>query len=109
MGIAENDKTMKELFTIGHSVHSVERFLELLKMHGINAVCDVRSSPYSRFTPQFNRETLKEEILRRQLSYGRSWGREAPIRPVTKMGRFSLTIWLKKKFFNRGSIVSEKA
>ena len=55
---------MLELFTIGHSVHPVEHFVELLKRHGITALCDVRSSPYSRFTPQFNRETLKEEVAK---------------------------------------------
>jgi len=60
---------MFELFTIGHSVHPVERFVELLKIHGINALCDVRSSPYSRFTPQFNRELLKEELARHGIAY----------------------------------------
>ncbi len=54
---------MKELFTIGHSVHAVDGFLELLKRHSINALCDVRSSPYSRYSPQFNRESLREEVL----------------------------------------------
>ena len=49
----------QELFTIGHSNHSFERFLELLRRHGIELVCDVRSTPYSRFNPQFNREPLQ--------------------------------------------------
>lgn len=53
---------MKELFTIGHSTHTIERFIELLKMHRVNAVCDVRSSPYSRYNPQFNKETLHKEL-----------------------------------------------
>jgi len=60
---------MSELLTIGHSVHAVERFVDLLKMHGVTALCDVRSSPYSRFTPQFNRETLKEEMARQRIAY----------------------------------------
>lgn len=60
---------MKELLTIGHSVQTVERFVELLKRHGVNALCDVRSSPYSRFTPQFNRESLKEEAARHRIHY----------------------------------------
>ncbi|NMC72995.1 MAG: DUF488 domain-containing protein [Geobacteraceae bacterium] len=53
---------LPELFTIGHSVHPSEYFVELRKRHVITALCDVRSSPYSRFTPQFNRETLKNEM-----------------------------------------------
>lgn len=60
---------MSELLTIGHSVHAVERFVDLIKMHGVTALCDVRSSPYSRFTPQFNRETLKEELARQRIAY----------------------------------------
>jgi len=48
-----------ELFTIGHSNHPHQRFVELLVRHGIQLVCDVRSTPYSRFNPQFNREPLQ--------------------------------------------------
>jgi uncharacterized protein (DUF488 family) len=50
------------VFTIGHSTHSAEAFLALLRQHGIEALADVRSSPFSRFNPQFNREQL-EKIL----------------------------------------------
>jgi len=48
-----------ELFTIGHSNHSWERFLELLRLHRIEALGDVRSSPYSTRLPQFNRELIE--------------------------------------------------
>jgi len=60
---------MFELFTIGHSVHSMERFIDLLKMHAISAICDVRSSPWSRYTPHFNRELLKDALARQRISY----------------------------------------
>lgn len=60
---------MPEIFTIGHSVHSLEHFVELLKMHDITAICDVRSSPWSRYTPHFNRESLKGELARQRISY----------------------------------------
>ena len=60
---------MKELFTIGHSVHTVEEFIELLKRHAIKALCDIRSSPYSRYAPQFNRESLKEDVLKHGIAY----------------------------------------
>ena len=60
---------MLELFTIGHSIHPVERFIDLLKTHGVTAICDVRSSPYSRFSPQFNRESLKDELTRHRIIY----------------------------------------
>lgn len=60
---------MLELFTIGHSIHSVERFVDLLKTHGVTALCDVRSSPYSRYTPQFNRESLKDALTGQRIIY----------------------------------------
>ena len=44
------------VFTIGHSTHPQARFVDFLKLHDITAVCDVRSKPYSRTNPQFNRE-----------------------------------------------------
>jgi Protein of unknown function, DUF488 len=51
-----------EILTIGHSTHPMERFLGLLKAAGITAVTDVRSRPYSRLNPQFNRESLKKAL-----------------------------------------------
>jgi len=51
-----------ELFTIGHSNHPLRRFLGLLALHDIRLVCDVRSTPYSRFNPQFNREPLRAAL-----------------------------------------------
>jgi len=44
------------IFTIGHSNLREEPFLALLNQHQIEMVVDVRSAPYSRFTPHFNRE-----------------------------------------------------
>ena len=50
--------TGPRVFTIGHSDHSLEAFLALLSNHGVTAVADVRSAPFSRFCPQFNRGPL---------------------------------------------------
>ena len=60
---------MPELFTIGHSTHSWEKFLELLRQHRIEAVADVRSSPFSQFNPHFNRETLRHALRQQGISY----------------------------------------
>jgi len=61
---------MKEkIFTIGHSTYTLETFIEILKGQSISALCDVRSSPYSRYNPQFNRETLQAELKRHTISY----------------------------------------
>lgn len=60
---------MYKLFTIGHSTHTAEKFIELLSMHTIQVVCDVRSNPYSKFNPHFNRETIKKQLKEHQMSY----------------------------------------
>lgn len=49
---------MSVVYTVGHSNHSEQVFVQLLQDNGITAIADVRSSPYSRFNPQFNREAL---------------------------------------------------
>lgn len=41
----------------------------LLKQHGITALCDVRSGPYSRINPQFNRDNLEEMLLAHGIAY----------------------------------------
>jgi len=51
------------IYTIGHSNHPAERFLELLRAHGVTAVADVRSKPYTRYAKHFCREPV-ERLLR---------------------------------------------
>jgi uncharacterized protein (DUF488 family) len=60
---------MTTVYTIGHSTNSIERFVELLQQHDITAVGDVRSAPYSRFNPQFNRETLATDLKHVGIQY----------------------------------------
>jgi uncharacterized protein (DUF488 family) len=60
---------MSLIFTIGHSVHPIDRFAALLNQHGITAIADVRSSPYSRFSPQFRRKPLEAELRARDIAY----------------------------------------
>jgi uncharacterized protein (DUF488 family) len=43
-----------DLFTIGHSNHPIERFLDLVRGAGVTAIADVRSTPASRRCPWFN-------------------------------------------------------
>jgi uncharacterized protein (DUF488 family) len=63
-------ETMRDtVFTIGHSTHPLHRFVGLLQQHGITALCDVRSKPYSRINPQFNREGLKQSLREIGIKY----------------------------------------
>lgn len=59
----------ESIFTIGHSTHAIKAFIDLLKQHDITAICDVRSKPYSRLKPQFNREDLKRILNESGIAY----------------------------------------
>ena len=52
------NSTRHPVLTIGHSNHEAEAFAGLLLRHGVEEVFDVRSAPYSRYTPQFNHRAL---------------------------------------------------
>src|SRR5437879_3357353 len=57
------------LFTIGHSNIGTEAFLDLLCRHGVEVLVDVRTAPYSRYCPQFNRPELQQAIEAAGLRY----------------------------------------
>ena len=52
-------QTQYPVFTVGHSNHPPEMFINLLVLHGVDEIIDVRSAPYSRYTPHFNHEPLQ--------------------------------------------------
>lgn len=57
------------IYTIGHSTHSINKFLNLIKLHQIEVVADVRSSPYSKINSQYNREELKNSLKGANILY----------------------------------------
>jgi uncharacterized protein (DUF488 family) len=57
------------IFTIGHSTHTIERFLQLLKDSEVTAVADVRSRPFSGRSPQFNRHDLEASLRQHGMDY----------------------------------------
>jgi uncharacterized protein (DUF488 family) len=57
------------VFTIGHSNHSSERFLALLKGASITAVADVRSIPRSRRWPHFGRARIAQWLADAGITY----------------------------------------
>ena len=58
-----------KLYTIGHSNAEIEAFIALLQRYEIELLVDTRSQPYSRYTPQFNRETLKASLNSAGIAY----------------------------------------
>jgi uncharacterized protein (DUF488 family) len=66
---AMNGPNPLEILTVGHSTHSYESFLCLLRKSNVTAIADVRSSPHSRHFPQFNRDTLRDELRMDGIAY----------------------------------------
>jgi uncharacterized protein (DUF488 family) len=57
------------LFSVGHSNHELPHFIDLLRAADVSAVADVRSSPFSRRLPQFNRPALEAGLSRGGIAY----------------------------------------
>ena len=57
------------ILTIGHSRHSLERFLSLLETAQVSVVADVRSAPVSRFSPHFNKNVLSASLAGQGIDY----------------------------------------
>ena len=57
------------VLTIGHSTRTLEDFISLLKTHSVTRVVDVRTVPRSRHNPQFNKDSLPEELKKVGLGY----------------------------------------
>lgn len=93
------------IFTIGHSTHSIDRLVALLKEHGVNAVADVRSVPYSRMHPQFNRETLVKTLETYQIGYiflGHQLGARSSDKSCYEHGRVRYDRLAKTEAFHEG-------
>jgi uncharacterized protein (DUF488 family) len=96
---------MSILYTIGHSTHSVQKLIDLLSMHRVSAVADVRSSPYSRYNPQFNSEPLQHALRAADIEYV-FLGKELGARPADRRcyidGQVQLGLVAQSEFFCAG-------
>ena len=59
----------KHCFTIGYGNYPIDRFISILQNFGIDLIIDVRSIPYSRFNPHFNRENLEKTLKQNTIDY----------------------------------------
>ncbi|MBW2090273.1 MAG: DUF488 domain-containing protein [Deltaproteobacteria bacterium] len=60
---------MNQIFTIGHSTDTIDKFVEYLKHFQIDTIVDVRSVPYSRYANQFNKELLSAFLKKKNIFY----------------------------------------
>jgi uncharacterized protein (DUF488 family) len=93
------------VLTIGHSTHSIDAFIALLRRHSVTAVADVRSAPFSRFNPQFNKETLARSLKAQGIKYvflGRELGARSDDRSCYENGRVQYARLACTKSFQSG-------
>jgi uncharacterized protein (DUF488 family) len=96
---------MNQVFTVGHSTHALERLVQLLNLHKITAIADVRSQPYSRMNPQFNVDALKESLKSKGIAYvflGRELGARSNDPSCYRGGRVQYGLLAQTKLFNKG-------
>lgn len=97
--------TKPVVLTVGHSTHSLDAFVALLKQHVVTALADVRSSPYSRFNPQFNREVLAQSLIACGIRYvflGRELGARSSDRSCYDKGRVQYARLAHTELFRSG-------
>ena len=95
----------KKIFTIGHSSHEIVRFVGLLHLHHIDAVADVRSMPYSRRQPQFNKNNLGTVLKEHGIAYvflGKELGGRSNDPKCYENGRVKYQKLAKTKEFRSG-------
>jgi len=93
------------VFTIGHSNLEIGKFVTLLKQHRIQAIADVRSSPYSQYNPQFNRESLQRVLQEHNVTYvflGEELGARRSERECYLEGRADYELISQTPAFKRG-------
>jgi uncharacterized protein (DUF488 family) len=95
----------REILTIGHSNHPIERFLDLLRWNGVTAVADVRSSPFSRHNPQFTKEALQRALKDEGIAYlflGKELGGRSPDKACYEDGRIQYDRVARTEAFREG-------
>jgi len=57
------------LYSIGYSCHTIDTFRKALLDNNVTAVADVRSSPYSKFKPDFNKDIITKKLIKFGIVY----------------------------------------
>jgi len=60
---------LNTLYTIGYSGYTIDDFIDVLKKHGINALVDVRSNPFSSYYSAYNRDILSRSLNSNKIHY----------------------------------------
>jgi uncharacterized protein (DUF488 family) len=93
------------VLTVGHSTHSLTAFVILLKRYAVTALADVRSAPFSRFNPQFNKDALEYDLKQHHIKYvflGRELGARSNDPSCYENGRVQYARLARTEQFRQG-------
>jgi len=96
---------VEAVYTIGHSTHRVEQVIAFLNKEGITVLGDVRSQPYSRWNPGFDREALKVALKEVGIGYvflGVELGGRSEDRSCSRQGRVRFDLVAQTELFKAG-------
>lgn len=99
------NKNRHPVFTIGHSTHSTDEFIAILRQHSVTAVADVRSVPLSRFNPHYNKAIILSSLRAQGIKYvflGRELGARSGDRSCYENGRVQYARLARSESFHRG-------
>jgi uncharacterized protein (DUF488 family) len=57
------------IYTVGHSTHKIDYFLDLLREYSINCLIDIRSVAASSYNPQYNKEPFSNFLKNNGITY----------------------------------------
>lgn len=95
----------ENIFTIGHSNHSIEKFLTLLIEFRVSALVDVRSHPYSSFVPQYDIQNLRKHLAESDIAYlflGKELGARSKNPACYQNGQVQFELLSKEPEFSEG-------
>lgn len=99
------------IYSLGHSNKSVDEVIELAKQNDITDIVDVRSVPFSKYNPQFNRDDFKRSLERANLKY--HWrgknigGRDGNVDFEGTLSRLLAVAWERRETHRYAMICSE--
>ena len=93
------------IYTIGHSNYEIDDFLKIVSNYTIDVIVDVRSSPYSNYCPQFNKDVIKNALSNAGVKY-LFLGKELGARPSDPScyysGKVQFDLLRKTELFKQG-------
>ena len=57
------------LYTIGHSNRKIEDFISILKKFDVKILIDIRTYPFSKYVPDYNKENISRSLTESGIEY----------------------------------------